>query len=350
METAAAPQRLAAWVGMLFVLVMLLNAAGGWVRVSGSGVAIPHWPVIELDGRRTLLPPFDEAGWQAARTAFDRHQAELGERVARGELHQANLGRSPADLGDFKAMFLTEWFHRLLAALAGVVMLACLVTAWRSPGCRSARPALSVAGGLVVVQALLGGLLVDSGTSTRWLFLHQGNAALIICSLAWALLRLLDGGRPAPERDPALLRLHLLAHLGAAATWAAIVLGGLVAGSRHLIPRSWWVADRGLAWNLLDNPALHQDLHRLLAWAVAALALLGWRAAQRSRLGGRPLLAAQVALTFIAVQILLGFGLAVAGRSPLLVLAHQAMGMLLLAAFILVMHDLRYRRPDAPSA
>jgi heme A synthase len=186
--------RVTPWLGVLFVLVFVLNGLGGWVRLSGSGVAIPHWPLIERDGGYTLLPPFSAAGWQQMHEAWQQHQAHLRTRIAAGELAVANLGHQPADTGEFRSMFLTEWSHRALAGFVGLLALACLIAVWRDRALRAlvARP-VSVAVGLIVVQGIIGGVLVEEGTSTRWLFVHQANAGLIMAALLWSLLRLVDG-------------------------------------------------------------------------------------------------------------------------------------------------------------
>lgn len=346
----AARRSLASWLGVLFLLVFTLNLVGGWVRLSGSGVAIPHWPLIESGTGRTLLPPMSDAGWEGMRQAWVAHQERLRERVERGELRPASLGRTPASAGEFRAMFLTEWSHRLLAALVGVVALACLVTALRRPVLRRvASVPLVLACGLIVFQALLGGLLVEQGTNTRWLFLHQGNAGLIMSCLLWSLLRLL-----APLeflRVPARRVLAGLLHLATMWTWFQLMSGALVASSRSALPDGTsvgfsdfgrlWVEGAGLLWNLLDNPRLHHWLHRWPAWGLALLLVFAYLVAMRSRCGVRLRLALQVSATFLAVQIVLGLGSTLAGPSPLIALAHQAMGMCLLLSLVLALHDVR---------
>lgn len=356
---AAARRSLAPWLGVLFVLVFALNLAGGWVRLSGSGVAIPQWPLIETAHGRTLLPPFSATGWEEMRLAWVDHQERLRERIERGELSPVNLGRRPADAGEFRAMFLTEWSHRLLAALVGVLTLACLGTALRRPALRRQVGGPLVAAALLILaQAVLGGLLVAQGTTTRWLFLHQGNAGLIMALLLWSLLRLLAPA-PAPAAVPRRRWLALLLHGAVAWTWLQLLTGALVASSRHGLPDGagvpladlprLWIAGAGAAWNLLDNARLHQWLHRWPAWGLAALLLATYLVARGSRCGVRLRLALQVSATFLAVQIVLGLGTVLAGPSPLIALAHQAMGMCLLLSLVLAMHDARREPADVPA-
>jgi cytochrome c oxidase assembly protein subunit 15 len=340
----------AAWLGLLFCLVFTLNTAGGWVRLSGSGVAIPHWPVIELGNGWTLLPPFSDQGWQEMYGQFNEHQARLQARVEAGELTTANLGRQPRDHDEFRTMFLTEWSHRFLAAVTGLVAAGVIVTALRRRELRTvAGVPLSIAGVLIVAQAVLGGLLVSQGTNTHWLFLHQGNAGLIMAAILWAILRLLADGRPAVNGRQGLRWL-----VGAAmvAIWFQLVLGALVAGSRHnaqgevqlslsALPHLW-ESRRGLSWNLLDNGWLHLWIHRWWAWTLSVLLAASFVVASRTPMGLRGRLALQVSATFLVLQLVFGFASAALGALPFLALGHQALGMCLLLSVVLAWHDTRF--------
>lgn len=344
----------AAWLGVLFCLVFTLNTVGGWVRLSGCGVAIPHWPVIEMGDSWTLLPPFSTAGWTDMHAAFDRHQSKLQMRIERGELSPANRGRQPRDDADFRQMFLTEWSHRFLAALTGLVGLAVICTTLRHGALRKLIGwPMAVAGVLIVAQAVIGGVLVAEGTSTHWLFLHQGNAGLIMALILWSILRLLtptEESSPRFRTSPRLL-VHLTA-LAMVSVWMQLIGGALVAGSRHLISNdvplgisevtSLWNSHRSVAWNILDNAWLHLWLHRWWAGLLAGLCLVLYVTAFRQPTGIRQRLALQVSGTFLALQIILGLANAVLAAPPMISLAHQALGMGLLLSLVLAWHDARY--------
>jgi len=359
MTSLAAPQQcveatapravLAGWLTVLLAGLFCLNTAGGWVRLSGAGVAIPHWPVIELDeGRKTMLPPLSEAGWTAAHAAWAGHQAILRAKIEAGEIHGAALGRQPESIGDFRAMFLIEWFHRLLAAGVGLLALACLGTVLTDRGLRAR---IGVPVGLAVLliatQAVLGAALIGQGTSTRWLFLHQGNAALILACVLVAVLRLLgsgsEGGRPVAVRS--------LVLAAAAATWLMLMLGGLLAASRHNLPSggllgldagpAWWPA-ASFATNLLDNASLHHLVHRLGAVLVAGMVVWAMVLAHRRAAPERTRLALSVAGTFVALQAVLGITAAVMPRGEVVVpLAHLFLGHVLFLVLVLAAFDLK---------
>ncbi|MBA2480886.1 MAG: COX15/CtaA family protein [Planctomycetes bacterium] len=351
----------ASWLGVLFVMLFTLNTIGGWVRVSGSGIAIPQWPLIN----DSLLPPSDDAGWLAVHADWQRHQNALRERIGRGELSSGNLGRAPIDLADFRSMFLTEYSHRLLAALVGVAMAGCLTVVLRHRDLRRRIGVpMAIAGGLVVAQAVLGGFLINQGTNTHWLFLHQANAGLIIAAVLWSLLRLLDGN--APKRAPRRTALHLCTLAAVVFTWIQLLFGALVSGSKHsaafirefptMMGGSFypalWEPGRPLSWNLLDNAWLHQWMHRWFAWVLVAALIAAYALAARTPSGPRLRLALQVSATFIAIQIILGIANVLIGGSViavLLPLAHQFMGMCLFSSLVLALYDVRHEAMPIPS-
>jgi heme a synthase len=346
----------ASWLGVLFVMLFSLNTVGGWVRVSGSGIAIPQWPLIN----GSLLPPVGDAGWGAVYADWQHHQDALRERIRLGELAAGNLGRTPSDLADFRGMFMTEYSHRLLAALAGLAIAGCLTVVLRHRDLRRRIGVpMGIAGGLVVVQAALGGFLIDQGTNTHWLFLHQANAGLIIASVLWSLLRLLDARFP--MREPRRRWLHACTIVAVVATWIQLLLGALVSGSKHsaavvrefptmlggsFMP-SLWEPGRSLGWNLLDNAWLHQWVHRWFAWTLVIALIATYSCAARARCGPRLRLALQVSATFIAIQVVLGIANVLVGGSVIAValpLAHQFMGMCLFSSLVLALYDVRHEQ------
>lgn len=351
----------ASWLGALFLMLFALNTIGGWVRLSGAGVAIPQWPIIN----GSLLPPLTDEGWAQVKATYDADQARLAERIAAGGLTHSNLGRQPRDLAEFRVMFLTEWSHRLFAALVGVMAAGCLTVVWRRAELRRlVGVPMAVMGALVVAQAVVGGLLVSSGTSTHWLFLHQGNAGAIMACVLVSMLRLLAAGRALPSAAARARRRPLTLVLGVAmvSCWLQLVIGALVAGSRNDQGFShWplaagpglWEGPLGLAWNLLDNTELHQWAHGWWAYALTAMLVagyvLGWRVARGGAGGPRLRLALQVSATFLAIQLMLGIANALLGITAQLALAHQVMGMCLFLSVVLAWFDARHE-PEATSA
>lgn len=366
----AARRAIAAWLGVLFVLVMALITLGGFVRLSGSGLSIPDWPIIHIGESRSLLPPMTDAGWLAVRERFDADQHILREKVAAGVVGIGSLGRDPADMREFKRMFFIEWTHRFVAAILGLVALGCLTTAWRHRHLRRDLGwKLSCIVGLIIFQAILGGFLVKSGTSTHWLFLHLGTAAIILASIVWTLLRAVSGVPPVPTAIQAeRRRLRRLTTVTITVVLVQIILGALVAGSRssgvmgqeagsfstswplmygHFIPPDLWNSQNSLTWNLLDNPTLHQWLHRWFAAIVLIyLGLVFWRARPLA-LGDRTRFALQATATLIGVQVVLGLANVFLEVPVVVALAHLVVANLIVATLTMTLHDVRYELPEA---
>lgn len=341
----------ASWLGVLFVMLFALNTIGGWVRLSGAGVAIPQWPIIN----GSLLPPMSDLGWEQVKAHYDADQERLAARVRLGELTPVNLGHSPRSLAEFKAMFMTEWSHRLFAALVGVMAAGCLTIIYRRESMRRliGRP-MTIAGLLIIAQAVLGGMLVRSGTNTNWLFLHQANASLIMACVLIAILRILADGRALPSVQAMSQRRALtwLLPVVTVAVWLQLVVGSLVAGSRNGEPfGDWslfgvanlWEGPRSLWWNLQANTELHQWTHRWLAWSIVlmslALFIAAWRA--RHHLPQRLRLGLNAVAAFLLAQMMLGIGNVWSGITPYGSLTHQGMGMCLFLALVLAWFDSR---------
>ncbi|WP_276260460.1 COX15/CtaA family protein [Haloglomus litoreum] len=92
----------------------------------------------------------------------------------------AVFGLFPADWMSF-----IEWFHRLVAMVAGFVILGATAHAWRAGRSRRVRGALTVATVLLPAQIILGALTV---TRYEWVILtaHFSTATLIYAGVALA--------------------------------------------------------------------------------------------------------------------------------------------------------------------
>jgi len=360
----------ASWLGALFVLLLLVIVVGGYVRLSGSGLSIPDWPLIRVGDSWTLLPPTNEEDWAAARTRYDVDQAALARAARSGAVGMGSFGAFAHDMPTFKRLFLVEWGHRLAAALVGLVAAACLAVVLRHRDLRGRVGRLfGIACGLIVIQALIGGALVKTGTSTHWLFIHLGTAAIILALIVWTILALLGERVPvaatvASGRRP----LRRMLHVAVTLTWIQILLGALVAGSRtnghdhqdsgqfvstwplmmgKLVPNFLWDAGRSLGWNLLDNALLHQWVHRWFAWLVVGALLGAFWAARGAPLAPRLGLSLKAAATILGVQIVLGLANVFLSHPVLVSLAHLVMAMFLLVALVMALFDVRYEQPEA---
>jgi cytochrome c oxidase assembly protein subunit 15 len=337
---AAAKRRarrlIAAWLTLLFALVVAMIAVGGLTRLTDSGLSIVEWRPVT-----GALPPMDEAGWMAE---FEKYRAIP-------EYQLQNRGMS---LEEFKFIYWWEWGHRQLGRLIGLVWVAgflwFLARRQIPPGWSGPLLLPGLLGGL---QGAIGWWMVSSGlrggmldVASYRLAIHLGLAFLILGLLFWLILKLRrDEVDLLQARRRALPGMRAWGGTLVAVAFAQIVLGALVAGidagrgyidwplmaGDILPPESF---DLVPLWrNFLENPALVQFNHRILAYVLVALGLAALAASRRAPLAG---VRRAFAWGLLAVALQAGIGIVtVMHASPLaLALLHQ-LGAVLLFAMLL---------------
>ena len=308
------------WLYVLAALVVVMVAVGGATRLTGSGLSITEWRPVT-----GAIPPLSEAAWAAE---FERYK----------QIPQYELLNRGMTLPEFKRIYAWEWGHRQLGRLIGLVFFLPLAWFWWR-GLVSRRLALTLAaiGMLGAMQAGVGWIMVASGLEPGMtavapvkLAVHLVLASLILAAVVWVAaglrLHVLPSGR-----TPGVL---------VALVMVQIALGGLVAGSKAgLTYNSWPLMDGAfvpasdilfstspLIENFVDNLALVQLNHRLMAYLVVAVAL--WHAAATRTPGALAVGAMALAQAALGVVTLV---LAV----PLWAgLSHQLLAMLLLVTAV----------------
>lgn len=265
----------------LFALIVV----GAVVRVTGSGLSCPDWPLCQ--GR--LIPPF--------------------------EFH-----------------VLIEWSHRLLALIVGLMLISTAVWVWSHAATRARLGALAgVAVTLYLAQALLGALTVWKLLSPAMVSSHLAVGTLLFATLL--TLGLMAGaedqrGESAWEPRPAgLLPLVALATLW---TWGQIVLGGVVSSTHAGLACPDWPTCYGRWLPPWDGPAALQMTHRFSAYGLFALMLI---TALRARRASDPAVsaAASMALGQTAVQMLIGIANVFLGTPVWLSVLHLGTAAAILA-------------------
>jgi heme o synthase len=239
-----------------YALVVL----GGVVRVSGSGLGCPDWPLCH--GR--LLPPLD--------------------------LHA-----------------IIEYSHRTTASLTSVLVVVTALIAWLA--WRQRRDIVipaTVALGLLAVQVVLGAITVRLELPPMIVLAHLATAVALlaaVCVTAVAAMVPRVGG----EADRASLRLSRAAAVG---TYVLILSGSLVVGSGASgTCTAWPLCGGGFSFAFDGLPAV-QLLHRGIAaliGVVIVVSLLSLLARHRRH----PAVRATVALTLAALAFQVAVGAAV---------------------------------------
>ncbi|HZN02162.1 MAG TPA: COX15/CtaA family protein [Candidatus Polarisedimenticolia bacterium] len=289
-------------LGLLAATVVLL-LAGGLVTSTGSGLAVPDWPL-----------------------SFGQVFPEM-----RGGV-------------------LFEHGHRLVAATVGLMTV--VLAFWF--GRREPRPGVRrlafLALAAVVAQGLLGGLTVllrlPAAVSVAHACLAQIVFAIVVALAVTTSRPFFDEARAA---SPVPAGVGLLAGIATAATYAQVVLGALMrhTGAGLAIP------DVPLAFGRIVPPILSFEIgvhfaHRVLALVVAGLvAALAIRCAPLRR---HPAIAlpARIATTLVLLQILLG-GAAVLTRLAIVPATLHVVTGALLFGTLLATTLFAWRR-RAPSA
>jgi protoheme IX farnesyltransferase len=262
-------------VAMTYLLVVV----GAIVRATGSGLGCPEWPTCH----GSWIPPLD-----------DPHA-------------------------------IIEWSHRTVAALTGaVVALMAVVAVLRHRD----RPALVVgsvaAAGLVVFQAWLGKVTVESDLSGEIVTAHLATAMALFALLLFVWVR---------SRHPATVPaaggwsgFTILAALSALGVYGLMLLGAHVTATGSALVFEDWPFMDGTLFPVLDPGVFPHVLHR---WASVTVGLLvaglvvaahrGHEAAPLRRL-------ATAAGALYLVQVLVGGAQVLTGLAPWTQVAHVAFG------------------------
>ncbi|MCS7235401.1 MAG: heme o synthase [Armatimonadota bacterium] len=207
----------------LLALSLALVVLGGVVRTTGAGDACPDWPLCH--GR--WIPPLEP-------------------------------------------LVLLEWTHRLVAAVVGLWVAVQVVWSYRlRPELR--KPAWAALG-LVVLQALLGGVTVLSGLEPWLVVLHLGTALLFVAAVVVLWQRACGLGPVARDDRSRAFRGAVLAAL--LSLYVLILLGGYVGASGAGLACPDWPLCRGAVLPPPERGVLEHFAHRL--WAVLVAVLLGW--------------------------------------------------------------------------
>jgi protoheme IX farnesyltransferase len=255
-----------------YVLVVI----GAIVRGTGSGMGCPDWPTCY----GTWIPPLsDTAAW-------------------------------------------IEWTHRSVAAVLGLMVLALAVMAFARHRAQLSILVPSVGALLLVIfQAWLGKITVDTNNAGEWVTAHLAAALALLALLTFIAVR---ATYPAalPARGSS-QRLTLLLALTAAAVYALMLFGSHVtATGAALVFADWplfngqllptFSADPGEAAREMSH-FLHRFVAALVGLLVAATAIVFWRAKRSERRGGPRVPSSETVLGLVgtaaalyAVQVIVG--------------------------------------------
>jgi cytochrome c oxidase assembly protein subunit 15 len=290
---------LAAFAVVSAVWVFVLVTLGAFTTSIGAGMAFPDWPL----SNGSLNPN----GWLTNIAMFAEHS------------------------------------HRLSAGIMTLLTIGLAAWLWKTESRPWLRSLALFAVGLVLVQAVVGGLRVllepvlvssvDTTLGRLFAMLHaclaQGLACALLaiavsCSAAWIAQPLPMG--PAVRRVGKLCCVLLFVQLGI----AAVMRHSFAGLSIPTFP--WSTPDGGLlpdAWNFrVAIQFAHRVMACVIALAVVAYAVLIWRdrsSTPAMRSGGSTL------VSLVALQIIIGAAIIRTMRNPTITTVHVLVGALTLA-------------------
>ena len=246
------------------VFAYLQIALGGVVRVSGSGLGCPDWPLC--NGR-----PYPPANLHA----------------------------------------IVEYSHRAVGSVTGVLIIATVVAAWIVFRKRRPRVAWLASASLigVVGEGILGGVVVAQELSPWLVVVHLGLAMMILGFLVATAIAAMPASNGVADS-----RFRRLAMAAAAATYLMLLTGStVVASAAEDRCNSWPLCGNGFAFDFAGVNAFTM-LHRgsvlvigLLILHVLSTALRRW-----GRVDGMALVAGATIAIF-GLQVAVGAGSAIAG-------------------------------------
>ncbi|HKC90084.1 MAG TPA: COX15/CtaA family protein, partial [Candidatus Limnocylindria bacterium] len=253
---------------------------GGIVRVSGSGLGCPDWPLCHGQ----FLPSLDPAT-----------------RI--------------------------EWTHRFLAIVSGLTVAAMIV--WTIVAYRADRRVLAlalIAAVLYPLQAVLGGITVVLELPPEWVTVHLANAELLLATLT-ILAVVVRWPSLARERAPGWTWLVLASAIG---TFVLLLSGAYVRGAGATTAcLDWPLCSSSPGGATTGAPAIAMA-HRTVAAAVGVLVfaacLQAWR--HRREIPGLGAAAVTTAVIFLA-QVVIGAANPLTSFSPWALGAHPAAASLL---------------------
>lgn len=328
------------WLIGCCVIVVGMVLLGGYTRLTHSGLSMVEWQPS------TLLPPTSESAWLAEFARYKQFPEYL----------KLNQGMT---LAEFKSIYYPEFFHRILARLLGLALIAPFL--WflvrRSISPRMLRRIIGV-GALAALQGVIGWLMVSSGLVDRpsvshfRLALHLLAAFALYAWMLWLALEiLLPADRTAgtsPQARAALRKpVIVVATLTViTATWGAFVAGlhaGLMYNTFPLMGDAPWPPSFGsgsVLDSLVDFPPAVQFVHRVLAITTFAFACWLVVRLRRSELPWRMRRTVMLVPLMVVVQFALGVTTLLLVVPVGFAMAHQAGALVLLSTALVALAQL----------
>ncbi len=330
------------WLRLLLILLFILIVWGALVRLTGSGLSIPEWPIVN----GSILPPLSDDDWQAVYRTYYL------------EVHNISdpYGPDVIPVGKFKTMFAIEYLHRMLAAVAGIIFIVLYIRFMRDSVKRKRVGYLmTLAGALLLLQIVLGAVVVKEELKAELVAGHLAVAYLFYALILWIYLRLNRATDYVDRKSGAEYGLILPVWLMLVSFFFQFISGGLMAGSGaghilntypkmggHWIPplsQLYSSLQGGLWSNLVENRVLIQFIHRW--WILAVIAMIVWTRvkARRYALSRRGKTYFRIVDILLVLQIVWGIGNLVMKVPVYMSAGHSGIALLLFTFSLMAAYE-----------
>ncbi len=335
-------RRVASWLFFLTILVAILILWGGIVRLSGSGLSIPEWPLIN----GSLLPPFSDSDWQKVYQSYKSQVTNLTDPQSSIDI----------PLGRFKVLFAIEYIHRFLASIVGIIFLAIFILTLKTSAVwKKTKGLLIPAAVLLLAQAIMGGVVVKQELQAELVAIHLGLAFLFFGLLLWTGLKV---SRTETDLGQKKSKFSTLAWITMSAVFIQVISGGLMAGTKaglifNTFPKmgEYWIPPWSALWssiyetpfhNLIQNQITIQFIHRWWAILTLIIIMLLVILSLKKHLSAQGRIALRVVGSLGIFQLLLGIGNLMMKAPLAMSLAHLTTGLLLFGFLILITHEIKF--------
>ncbi|MCQ3937155.1 MAG: heme A synthase [Chloroflexi bacterium] len=333
------------WLFIFAFVVAFLVVFGGFVRLTRSGLSIVEWNPIN-----GTIPPMGNHEWEAE---FAKYQQTP-------EYILINQGMT---LEEYKFIFYIEWFHRLVARLAGLFYaIPVFYFLFKKAIPFKEFGIYFVMGMLFIGQAFMGWFMVASGLESRPSVSHFRLTAHLLLALTLFALALWTAlghrfGFPNSARPVKWSLASKLALWSTAVLIIQIAYGGMTAGLKAghvsdtwpLMFGKWIPPNLFASWAaLLETPQTIVFIHRWFAWLGIILVPLVYFIVKKQNYPADILNGLKWLTGVVALQITLGVLTILSYVNIVIALLHQANAILLFGLAVYFIH--RFRALDQKTA
>ncbi|MDP1544885.1 MAG: COX15/CtaA family protein [Anaerolineales bacterium] len=326
------------WLLIFAFIVAFLVVFGGYTRLTRSGLSIVEWNPIN-----GAVPPMGQHQWEAE---FAKYQLSP-------EYVKINTDMT---LDEYKYIFYIEWFHRVVARLAGLLYaIPVFYFLFRKTIPFKEFGIYFAMGMLFIAQAFMGWFMVASGLVDRPAVSHFRLTTHLLLALTLFSLAIWtatghkygfhDGSQKAKWSLPS-----KLAVWSTLALIIQIVYGGMTAGLKAGHVSSTWPLMFGKwippnlfnSWiNLLETPQTIVFIHRWFAWLGIILVPLVIYIVKKQNYPADIQKGLLWLLGAVSLQIVLGVWTILSYVNIAIALVHQANAILLLGLAVYFIHRFR---------